>query len=62
MEHRDKSIERRCQRPYEKPAIIEVQLRPEEAVLGNCKIGTSGGAGPFQGACSAPAQCNTLGS
>ena len=47
---------------YVKPAISEVKLRPEEAVLGNCKVGGSGTGGPLQGACSTPAACSTLGS
>ena len=29
-------------RPYKKPELMQVPLRPEEAVLGNCKM--SGGA------------------
>jgi len=59
MEDRENSSERRCQRPYEKPAIIEVPLRPEEAVLGNCKLSGSG-PGPFQGFCDSPAACNAI--
>jgi hypothetical protein len=31
-------------KPYEKPELSEVALRPEEAVLGNCK--TMGVSGP----------------
>jgi hypothetical protein len=30
-------------RPYEKPELKQVQLRPEEAVLGNCKISATSG-------------------
>lgn len=45
-----------------KPSICEVKLRPEEAVLGNCKVGTSGTGGPAQSACSANVQCTGLGS
>ena len=34
-------------RPYQKPALIQVPLRPDEAVLGNCKTvrGTTAGVG-----------------
>ncbi|MCX8036115.1 MAG: hypothetical protein N3D11_03480 [Candidatus Sumerlaeia bacterium] len=32
-------------KPYEKPQIAKVPLRPEEAVLGACK--TTSGVGPF---------------
>jgi hypothetical protein len=34
--------------PYETPRLKIISLRPEEAVLGHCKI--SGGAGPTQSA------------
>jgi hypothetical protein len=37
-------------KPYLKPEVKEVQLKPEEAVLGNCK--TSGSAGPDGGNCT----------
>jgi hypothetical protein len=48
-------------RPYAKPEIKQVALRPEEAVLGACK-GT-GGSGPGTGgACRRPAPCSSLGS
>ena len=36
-------------KPYEKPTLSEVALRPEEAVLGNCK--TMGVAGPAEADC-----------
>lgn len=36
--------------PYEPPRLIRVNLRPEEAVLGHCKI--SGSAGPASGSCT----------
>jgi hypothetical protein len=44
---------------YEKPAIRQVPLRPEEAVLGNCKV--LGTAGPASGSCS-DLVCSSLGS
>jgi len=37
-------------KPYEKPTLSEVALRPEEAVLGNCK--TAGTPGPAMPDCS----------
>ena len=50
----------RQKKPYTKPEIRQVSLRPEEAVLGNCK--TSGAtAGPSSN-CSASGHCSTLGS
>lgn len=45
---------------YEQPKIVSISLRPEEAVLGNCKI--SGTGGSSQGACSVPTACHTIGS
>jgi hypothetical protein len=48
-------------RPYKKPELMQVPLRPEEAVLGNCKM--SGGAqGPGQGTCTTPVPCSAVGS
>lgn len=44
-------------RQYAEPSLTEVKLRPEEAVLGNCKI--SGTSGPMQGSCVTPAVCYT---
>lgn len=40
---------------YVEPTITDVLLRPEEAVLGNCKI--SGTSGPLQGSCTSPGVC-----
>lgn len=45
---------------YSRPIVREVKLRPEEAVLGNCKI--SGSGGPGQTSCDSPVACTTLGS
>jgi hypothetical protein len=45
-------------RPYLKPELIQVALRPEEAVLANCK---SHGLGIAQGNCGAQ-NCQTSGS
>ena len=51
----------RTKRPYVKPEIKQVALRPEEAVLGACK-GT-GGPGPATGSgCRRPTPCSSLGS
>ena len=48
--------------PYVKPELKRVDLRPEEAVLGNCKVGTT--AGPGSGGSCAPAgsSCSVQGS
>ena len=47
------------------PQLITISLRPEEAVLGNCKI--SGGSGPAGGGTTGPCEmfvggCMSLGS
>ena len=44
-------------RPYAKPQIQEVPLRPEEAVLGACKTG--GVSGPAQAKCTFPSACSS---
>jgi hypothetical protein len=47
--------------PYEPPTLVIVSLRPEEAVLGHCKI--SGGSGPGAGGCAVLlGGCTPLGS
>lgn len=46
-------------KPYVKPEVKQVPLRPEEAVLGFCKNTT--GAGPLSSACST-LSCNSMGS
>jgi len=45
---------------YEKPTLSEVELRPEEAVLGNCKAISI--SGPAMADCSAFGGCSSLGS
>jgi hypothetical protein len=46
---------------YTKPTLIEVALKPDEAVLGNCKVsGTSGPGG--SGNCKPVANCSSQGS
>ncbi len=45
-------------RPYAKPEVREVPLRPEEAVLGACK--TSARSGPAQVRCNFPSTCSSL--
>jgi hypothetical protein len=38
-------------KPYVSPKLTSIKLRPEEAVLGSCKV-TAGGAGKSPGGCS----------
>ena len=47
-------------KPYEKPMLSEVSLRPEEAVLGNCK--TASISGPAQADCTGFGFCASAGS
>lgn len=50
-----------AKRPYEPPRVMAISLRPEEAVLGNCKI--SGSGGPVQVSCGVFfVSCKTIGS
>jgi hypothetical protein len=42
-------------KPYAKPQIQEVPLRPDEAVLGGCK--TASTSGPAQHRCTTPSNC-----
>jgi hypothetical protein len=49
-----------ARRPYEPPSVERVALRPEEAVLGACKTGSSGG--PRASRCRSVATCSTIGS
>lgn len=37
MEHRLQQETQREKKAYSKPELVQVPLRPEEAVLGNCK-------------------------
>jgi hypothetical protein len=44
-------------RPYEKPTVHQVELRPDEAVLGVCK--TSSSSGPVSDTCAMPTPCSS---
>jgi hypothetical protein len=46
-------------KPYERPRLVTISLRPEEAVLGHCKISGATGAG---GGCQVIGLCPTQGS
>ncbi len=51
---------RQEKRPYQTPKITVISLRPEEAVLGNCKSMTH--TGPALSACTNVGPCNQVGS
>ena len=47
-------------RPYDPPQLTTISLRPEEAVLGSCKI--TGTAGPVDAGCQPLGMCPSQGS
>lgn len=49
-----------ARRPYSRPTLTAVPLRPDEAVLGPCKNNNSAGA--LQGICNVPAACSSINS
>ena len=55
MNNERESKSGRVKKPYQKPEIRKIELRPEEAVLGGCK--NTGYAGPAQGTCTVPTTC-----
>jgi hypothetical protein len=60
-EDRDKNLpESEAKAGYQPPKVIRVSLRPEEAVLGHCKI--TGAAGPVSGSCRSVVACRSIGS
>jgi hypothetical protein len=61
MKHEEKAGAWGQKKPYVKPELRQVPLRPEEAVLGNCKM--SGlGPGPGDANCQPVVPCVTIGS
>ena len=55
MDDTNANEERQEKKPYTKPEIQEVPLRPDEAVLGGCK--TASVSGPAQHRCTLPSAC-----
>lgn len=47
-------------KPYRKPELRKVMLKPDEAVLGYCK--TDNKRGPGIGVCDSPVRCYVIGS
>ena len=47
-------------KPYEPPQLTAISLRPEEAVLGHCKV--AGGTGPVSAGCQPIGVCPSQGS
>ena len=59
MNESDEQKEQQEKKPYSKPAMRQVPLRPDEAVLGFCKSVTA--SGPAAATCST-LSCSSLGS
>lgn len=59
MKNNSKQESRPQKKPYAKPEVKQVQLRPEEAVLGACKSTTVAGPGGLT--CSV-LSCGVIGS
>lgn len=51
-----------ARKPYAKPEAKRFPLRPDEAVLGNCKSNSSGGPSAGTTSCHAIGFCKTAGS
>jgi hypothetical protein len=51
----------KVRKPYKKPEVVRVALRPDEAVLGNCKSGSAVGPGGA-GNCTHVGPCFSQGS
>jgi hypothetical protein len=60
MEETSEKMTGKTRKPYAKPEVAQVQLRPEEAVLGFCK--STSRSGPVHGRCNVPTSCLSLGS
>ena len=59
-ENDKKPADQGADEPYEAPKVIRVSLRPDEAVLGHCKV--TGSAGPVSGGCRPLVSCKSIGS
>jgi hypothetical protein len=60
MNGKEKQDNGQPKKPYKKPVLSKVPLRPEEAVLGYCK--TIGSRGPARASCGTPIRCYGRGS
>jgi hypothetical protein len=60
MKDNEKQDTVQLKKPYSKPELRKVPLRPEEAVLGFCK--TSSSRGPGRTNCRTPIRCYGQGS
>jgi hypothetical protein len=56
----DETRQENNKKKYEPPQVTVISLRPEEAVLGNCKTSTA--SGPVAPTCTSTGGCATIGS
>ena len=61
MDDRSQKEPQRTKRAYSKPELVQIALRPEEAVLGNCKDMTTIGPGGSSN-CMPVGNCFSIGS
>ena len=57
---KDEDTNRAMKKNYGAPVVTRISLRPQEAVLGNCKSLSS--AGPVGASCTSAGACRTIGS
>jgi hypothetical protein len=60
VEETSEKMTEKTRQPYVKPEVSQVQLRPEEAVLGFCK--STSRSGPVHVRCNFAGSCLSLGS
>lgn len=57
---REQPTKNELPKAYQPPKVMRVSLRPEEAVLGHCKV--AGSAGPVSSSCRSVVTCRSIGS
>ncbi len=60
MSDKPEQVKQHPRKPYRKPELKRVVLKPDEAVLGYCK--TKNTRGPGLGVCDSPTRCYVIGS
>ena len=60
MKDKPEQETQQLKKPYRKPELNKVMLKPDEAVLGYCK--TDNKRGPGIGVCDSPVRCYVIGS
>ena len=61
MQKKETQKQAKAKAQYQSPLVVRVSLRPEEAVLGHCKV--SGSTGPaVSGSCRSVVACRSQGS